>query len=750
MPRQLQKPPYNSKYHHNISQTQLIKKFSQFMALQAQNNPIPRDTDSFYNQLKDGLCHGFSLTYSYMVAIGKEQWWNECLEHLARWQGTEMELNIPLSLAQANSKKTVLLSELFTRAINYIQFHQVDSCDIPFFNEQMQYDLTNPQNQESVSFEAHEKKLQKQHTAGGYFSQEALCSLIQEDYFKTPCLFLVSIQPPEKRDAHTIALYYQSSDKVWCIYDPNRREGIREFPSKKAVTSHILSQYTPNLQLLYATLDNSQLAKENSDYFKTTYNLIYQSSPEILLQSSGYPSDANQQDIYSILKSIEGKLVSSDQTEINEVTSLLLSRTFSGDTLLISTLCFHPLFFKIITQAIKTNDTYNIVLQSLCTLNAFGASGLETLIKKTSLKKSLQLFLAVCKEGNTRKDLNFTELLSKILTFSTLEKQPIFRLVSISPMLIKQCLLSTIYSETLKKQLIECLTKKITGQLTGLEYLLKEQMASFTILVSQSNTHYQLREVIAAIITQQSYQHSINSPHPFTAEIFNKICGTIESHPKLMIAFSVYYDVVKASNTPIDKVIIEKMDSLRQQARYHRQMASRLIQELTTPLLTITQGSTYKQAWKEHARQTLSKNTHSSIQSLENLCQGSRYHEAYEHYLRNIDQFIIECFQNCHFNEERWSKIEQSYWQCTELKPKSSFSRFSLFRPSVTSNEMTESKKKIIALVDNYSHQQPLDDTSLLAKAKEKLQSANRHITHACGVFTIDFMTLVEKLIGLF
>ena len=62
---------------------------------------------------------------------------------------------------------------------------------------------------------------------------------------------------------------------------------------------------------------------------------------------------------------------------------------------------------------------------------------------------------------------------------------------------------------------------------------------------------------------------------------------------------------------------------------------------------------------------------------------------------------------------------------------------------------MTESKKKIIALVDNYSHQQPLDDTSLLAKAKEKLQSANRHITHACSVFTIDFMTLVEKLIGL-
>ena len=76
---------------HDINQTHLIQQIIRFMQLYAsQTGGISINERE---QLIRGCCHGFSLVYSYMFAIGKLDWWLDCLQVLSTWTGSNDELN---------------------------------------------------------------------------------------------------------------------------------------------------------------------------------------------------------------------------------------------------------------------------------------------------------------------------------------------------------------------------------------------------------------------------------------------------------------------------------------------------------------------------------------------------------------------------------------------------------------------------------------------------------------------------------
>ena len=84
-----------------LNQTHLIEQIIAFMELDC--GPTQTLSASQKTSLRTGCCHGFSLVFSYMEAIGKSAWWLECLELLSTWNGQAESLQPIKYLSQSRS-----------------------------------------------------------------------------------------------------------------------------------------------------------------------------------------------------------------------------------------------------------------------------------------------------------------------------------------------------------------------------------------------------------------------------------------------------------------------------------------------------------------------------------------------------------------------------------------------------------------------------------------------------------------------
>lgn len=248
-------------------------QISIYQELIKKSQPLTEEEKSNY---KKGLCYGFSVVHSYMNATEKLAWWKELLSTLSQWDGDEALLQTKTNLIGSESTDETYDS-LFQRAASYVLFNFAGN----YINEIIGSNQTDFLTEKSLFETEHGEKIKNEcHAiASGHFSKHNLEQLLNETTFSSKSICLIHSL------THTCAIHFDSKEKKWFFYDPNSREGEKEFSDKTKLIQTIQRTLGKSLAVEVASWDKYQA--EKIKLFADTYNKIVKTNPDELVAEKG-------------------------------------------------------------------------------------------------------------------------------------------------------------------------------------------------------------------------------------------------------------------------------------------------------------------------------------------------------------------------------------------------------------------------------------------------------------------------------
>ncbi len=695
----------------NLKQTHLIEQIIAFMELDC--GPNQTLSTSQKASLRAGCCHGFSLVFSYMEAIGKSAWWLECLETLSTWNGQPETLQQIKFLSQSRSPKGELVHSILTRVIHYILFHQVTSSSIPTFSQVKQVELTNPTSH-SVHFESDECKIEARSVASGYFHEKQLDDLLQEDAFNTPSMMIATIQAKSQSNAHTISIHYSKTDKHWILYDSNSLDGAQIFANKQVLIQHLIHHYTPNIRLEYLSLNESQAAKTAQSQFASTYNDICYTSPLTLIQSYGYVIADQTEKLMSTLMSISEQLTSGCQAIAQQAMNKLIRQTPQGDTQLMNAMCVNSEFYEKMLSLSKTSSSARLaIISALFTVNHNNDSGYKQLCGQRSLRHAKTCLQTCLMHTTNFSDSQLIRLFEGLFHHGNVARWRDSSLLFNEPDLVVFLLRLSEHSQPINRAWVEFLSGKNPDGTTGLEKMLLMKPGCFFQLIQTCHDQPQLSHTMTQVIRQEISHYQVNQPHPFHHNIMSRVLPLLQKDSELGQAMQSYYSKVmnrsekkdgqssaptedRAAPDPIkpEKTIQKPSVSDKQQQVFQK----KLLQHCLRPLHELVSSHATGNYLNRHLIHSLVNHKIESTQSIAHLLSGKAQEKSYRRYLDAVDTFITTCTRSSDTVIDDLDQLEKLYRSLIGSNNSRFFSRpkTSLF---------SQQRASMMALIDDYHAQ---------------------------------------------
>src|SRR3990167_2777983 len=258
----------------------LIEKLIDYIEIDRNRyNSLPL-SEKEKSELKEGLCHGFAIVYSYMLATNREHyhWWKELLNTIINWDSKEESLQQKIRLLSSSQPEESSLDTLLQRAVNYVLFHQV-----PMFIHPNQFELLTPN---FGLFDSEKGKIKDRFIFSGCFTSKNFSDFLEETLFTEGTMCLIHTLD------HVCSLWYEKDEAQWYFYDPNLGETISE--NKEMIVKKVFMMarqyngiYEENTALAidFSTIrEFSSVKKERQ--FSAYSNLITQRG-ELLLKNFG-------------------------------------------------------------------------------------------------------------------------------------------------------------------------------------------------------------------------------------------------------------------------------------------------------------------------------------------------------------------------------------------------------------------------------------------------------------------------------
>ena len=701
----------------NLNQTHLIQQIIAFMQLDCGSNQTLSTSQKA--SLRAGCCHGFSLVFSYMEAIGKSAWWLECLEILSTWDGQAESLQQIKHLSQSRSPKGESVHSILTRLIHYVLFHQVTSSSIPTFSRLKQVELTNPESH-SIHFESDECKIEARSVASGYFQEKQLEDLLQEEAFRTPSMMIATIQAKSKSTAHTISIHYSTVDKHWVLYDSNSLDGARIFSNKHALIQQLIHRYTPNIRLEYLSLNQSQTAKAAQSRFTSTYNNICYSSPLTLMQSYGYVIADQTEKIMSTVTSITEQLTSGCQDIAQQAVNKLIRRTPQGDTQLIQAMCVNSEFYDKMLSLSKTSSSARFaILSALFTVNHDRDSGYKQLCGRRSPRHAKTCLQTCLTHTTNLSDSQLIRLFEGIFHHENAAQWRDSSLLFNAPDLIVFLLRLSEHSDRINIAWIEFLSKKNIHGTSGLEKLLQIEPGYFNELIKTCHGKPSLSHTMSQVIRAATENYQKNQPHPFNQSHIDRIMPLLEKNSELEKAMKSYFltimdiqerprvqspaeDQTHLASDPITQS--KNTPNLSASEKKQKVFQKKILQHCLRPLHEFVSSKASDNYLNRHLINSLLSNKIETTQSIAHLLSGTAQEKSYQRYLHAVDTFITACAQSSDTVISDLDQLEKIYRSLTSTYTGRFFSRrkTSLF---------SQQRASMMTLICDYHTQLTIDET---------------------------------------
>src|SRR3990167_8396630 len=75
-------------------------------------------------QFEKGECFGFAVCHGAMAMLGKQDWWEDALLHIYKWDGDPKKLDTEIVLKDGEPGQTTTMRKLFELAIGYVVHSQ--------------------------------------------------------------------------------------------------------------------------------------------------------------------------------------------------------------------------------------------------------------------------------------------------------------------------------------------------------------------------------------------------------------------------------------------------------------------------------------------------------------------------------------------------------------------------------------------------------------------------------------------------
>lgn len=226
-----------------------------------------RTRAEYINQLEkqflEGECFGLAICHGAMALLGKQDWWEDALLHIYKWNGHPEKLDEEINLK--NGREPTTLRKLFELAISYVvHSHSAVYDEITGFFPGDVTQLNALKKAVSVPTLAHVQILkddgtlltvQKNETVAGHFSKEQMRLLLDEETFAGNICLVHTM-------GHTARISYVGNDK-WQFYNPSAAKSTRE-----KGTLHFIGTKDQVIDAIYASMRCQDLAIEVAAVYK--------------------------------------------------------------------------------------------------------------------------------------------------------------------------------------------------------------------------------------------------------------------------------------------------------------------------------------------------------------------------------------------------------------------------------------------------------------------------------------------------
>lgn len=230
----------------NFSQAHLNKQLIRFIELD-RGERLPA---SERRVIEYGCCHGYSIVYSYMRAVGKSKWWFDALAKLSAWYGDRDSLKLHVRLMDAERGAYPTLQQLFRRMVDYVLSAQLGNGDTAHFvdaTEQLAY--LQP-SQDKFACVTQTIKYQ--------YYQEPCCwtahdldAFLQIGAFSQCAVYVMTSRN------HAVSVCFDTDEQQWFLYDCNDKDYVRMFPTSQQLRAHIFLTYGNRVAFQVATWRDS-------------------------------------------------------------------------------------------------------------------------------------------------------------------------------------------------------------------------------------------------------------------------------------------------------------------------------------------------------------------------------------------------------------------------------------------------------------------------------------------------------------
>ncbi len=264
---------------NDTTQINIINQFILFIEID-RGKPL---SGAEKQDMEEGMCLGFAITYGYMRAVQKKDWWGGVLEAIAAWDGQKNSLTKKVKIVGETERQTLYL--LIYRAVSYILFNQANLNSL-----QDRYQVLGENKFIETNFLAINGpfvsdlgKIINRATVSGYFTDDLLKMIIQEKYFSQNAIFLLTVAGTNY--LHACSFYYSIARKKWVFYDPNKTSDYG-YTTKADFIKFITESYGRSLSIEVATW-NQEAAAIITEFSQHCIELIKKSSLKSLMQKYG-------------------------------------------------------------------------------------------------------------------------------------------------------------------------------------------------------------------------------------------------------------------------------------------------------------------------------------------------------------------------------------------------------------------------------------------------------------------------------
>lgn len=207
-----------------------------------------------------GLCVDLSITFSFMAAIQKNNWWVAGLKEVAVWDRQKASLEKILQLPDETPSRDLrekTLGFLFERAISYVDF---GGCDEKY--QDIKHGKGHSFLKEGGDFDSEMGKIVASTTVAGYFTDERLNAVFREAFFNHKAIHIITGEFYRKTAElnqfsksqwarHTCAVRFDGTQ--WCLYNPDSGDDEKKFNNKYAFLYHLKQHLGRNLAITIAS-----------------------------------------------------------------------------------------------------------------------------------------------------------------------------------------------------------------------------------------------------------------------------------------------------------------------------------------------------------------------------------------------------------------------------------------------------------------------------------------------------------------